>query len=81
MRGFDNTHVCYNFGMDNYDDCLFVEDAGELASWCPTARVSTRGYMLGYNDMSDPAVTGFHRFLARRCDGLVKMRIVRFDFA
>ena len=70
-----------NFGMENYDDCLFVEDPHELDAWCPTATVSTRGYMLGYNDMRDPAVTGFHRFLARRCDGLVKMRIARFDFA
>ena len=67
--------------MENFDECLFVEDASELASWCPEARVSCRGYMLGYDDMDDPAVTGFHRFLARRCDGLVKMRIVRFDFA
>ena len=70
-----------NFGMENYDDCLFVEDASELDAWVPSARVSSRGYMLGYNDMRDPAVTGFHRFLARRCDRLVKMRIVRMDFA
>ena len=35
--------------------------------------------MLGYFDMDDPNVTGFHRFLARRCDKLVKMRIVRMD--
>ena len=70
-----------NFGMENYDDCLFVEDAAELDSWCPTARVSTRGYMLGYQDMDDPAVTRLHRFLARRCDNTVKMRIVRMDFA
>ena len=69
-----------NFGMENYDDCLFVEDVREIEGWCPTARVTSRGYMLGYNDMRDPAVTGFHRFLARRCDGLVKMRIVRMDF-
>ncbi|MBQ9000516.1 MAG: class I SAM-dependent methyltransferase [Eggerthellaceae bacterium] len=69
-----------NFGMDNYDDCLYVEDPSELDSWCSAARVSTRGYMLGYSDMDDPAVTGLHRFLARRCDGLVKMRIVRMDF-
>ena len=35
--------------------------------------------MLGYSDMRAPGITGFHRFLARRCDGLVKMRIVRID--
>jgi O-methyltransferase involved in polyketide biosynthesis len=70
-----------NFGMENYDDCLFVEDIAEIEAWVPLARVSSRGYMLGYYDMNDPAVTGLHRFLARRCDRLVKMRIVRMDFA
>ncbi len=69
-----------NFGMDNYDECLFVEDPAELRGWCDSAAVSSRGYMLGYYDMDDPAVTGLHRFLARRCDGMVKMRINRFDF-
>ena len=42
--------------------------------------MSHRGYMLGYFDMDDPAVTGLHRFLARLCDSRVKMRVVRFDF-
>ena len=70
-----------NFGMENYDDCLYVEDPETLYTWCPDARVSWRPYMLGYASMDDPNVTSLHRFLARRCDGLVKMRIVRFDFA
>ena len=70
-----------NFGMENYDDCLFVEDIAEVEAWVPTARTSSRGYMLGYYGMDDPAVTGLHHFLARRCDRLVKMRIVRMDFA
>ena len=25
---------------------------------------SSRGYMLGYNDLKDPSVSGFFRFLA-----------------
>ncbi len=70
-----------SFGMENYDDCLFVENVSEVKTWVPTARVSARGYMLGYQNMDDPAVTGFHRFLARRCDGLVKMQVIRVDFA
>ena len=69
-----------SFGMENYDECLCVEDPAELQTWVSGTRVSTRGYMLGYYDMDDPAVTGFHRFLARLCDNVVKMRIVRFDF-
>ena len=70
-----------NFGMDNYDDCLFVEDITEVEAWVPTAHMSSRGYMLGYYNMDDPAVTRLHRFLARLCDNMVKMRIVRMDFA
>ena len=70
-----------NFGMENYDECLFVEDVAEVAAWVPTARTTSRGYMLGYRDMDDPAVTGLHRFLARRCDGMVRMRIIRMDFS
>ena len=70
-----------NFGMENYDECLCVEDPRVLQQWCPSAKVSYRGYMLGYYEMDDPAVTGLHRLLARLCDGVVKMRIIRFDFA
>lgn len=42
--------------------------------------VSSRGYMLGYQDLRDPSVSGFFRFLARVGDGMMKMRIVRLDF-
>ncbi len=68
-----------NFGMENYGECLYVEDPAALDGWCPTATVSTRGYMLGYRDLDDPNVTGLHRVLARLCDRVVKMRIVRMD--
>lgn len=67
------------FGMENYDECLYVEDVDALRTWVPDATVSARGYMLGYYSMDDPAVTGLHRFLAKIGDRLVKMRIVRFD--
>lgn len=70
-----------NFGMENYDDCLYIDNVTAVEGWVPGACVSARGYMLGYAPMDDPAVTGLHRFLARRCDGVVKMRILRFDFA
>ena len=67
------------FGMENYDDCLFVDDPSVMEAWVPGASVSTRGYMLGYHDMRSAGVTGFHRMLARLCDGPVGMRIVRID--
>ena len=70
-----------SFGMENYDECLCVEDVSELRGWVPGARVSSRGYMLGYYSMDDPAVTGLHRFLALLGDRTVKMQIVRMDVA
>ena len=36
--------------------------------------------MLGYNDLRDPSVSGFFRFLAKVGDGVMKMRIVRVEF-
>ena len=58
-----------------------VEDAKtEISSWGGGVQVSSRGYMLGYNDLKDPSVSGFFRFLSRVGDGSMKMRIVRLDF-
>ncbi len=58
-----------------------VSDPQELASWAPSLRVSSRGYMLGYNDLKDPSVSRFFRFLARLGDGMMGMKIIRLDFA
>ena len=58
-----------------------VEDAKtELSAWSDSLRVSSRGYMLGYNDLKDPSVSGFFRFLSRVGDGNMKMRIVQISF-
>ena len=52
----------------------------ELSPWDSRLRVSGRGYMLGYNDLKDPSVGGFFRFLAKVGDGRMKMQIVRIGF-
>ena len=58
-----------------------VSDAkAELSKWNANMSVSSRGYMLGYNDLRDPSVSGFFRFLARIGDNKMKMQIVRLDF-
>ncbi len=36
--------------------------------------------MLGYNDLRDPSVSGFFRFLARVGDNGMKMQIVKIGF-
>ena len=43
-------------------------------------RYPAGGYMLGYNDLKDPSVSGFFRFLARVGDNGMKMQIVKIGF-
>ena len=59
-----------------------VKDAkGELEPWSPLFSVSSRGYMLGYQSLHDPAVRPVHRLLAKLADGPMRLQIVRIDFA
>ena len=44
------------------------------------AKVSSRGYMLGYNDLKDPSVSGLFRLMSKLGDGYMKMQIIRMDF-
>ena len=53
----------------------------ELSAWDSRLTVSHRGYMLGYNDLRDPSVSGFFRFLARVGDNRMNMQIVKLEFA
>ena len=58
-----------------------VSDApNEIGAWDNRLRVTSRGYMLGYNDLRDPSVSGFFRFLAKVGDGMMKMQIVKIGF-
>ena len=58
-----------------------VSDAPkEIGAWDSRLQVTSRGYMLGYNDLLDPSVSGFFRFLARVGDGMMKMQIVKINF-
>ena len=58
-----------------------VSDAKrEIGAWDSRLQVTSRGYMLGYNDLKDPSVSGFFRFLARVGDRMMKMQIVKIGF-
>ena len=58
-----------------------VSDAPkEIGAWDSRLQVTSRGYMLGYNDLKDPSVSGFFRFLAKIGDGMMKMQIVKIRF-
>ena len=58
-----------------------VRDAEkELSDWSDRISVSSRGYMLGYQDLRGPGVRSIHRLLARTADGPLKLRIMRMAF-
>ena len=58
-----------------------VSDAPqEISAWDSRLQVTSRGYMLGYNDLKDPSVSGFFRFLAKVGDNGMKMQIVKIGF-
>ena len=58
-----------------------VSDAkSELSPWDSRLQVSSRGYMMGYNDLKDASVSGFFRFLAKVGDNGMKMQIVKIEF-
>lgn len=58
-----------------------VSDASkEIGAWDSHLQVTSRGYMLGYNDLKDPSVSGFFRFLAKVGDNGMKMQIVKIRF-
>ena len=58
-----------------------VSDAPkEIGAWHSRLRVTSRGYMLGYNDLKDPSVSGFFRFLAKVGDGMMNMQIIKIGF-
>ena len=58
-----------------------VSDAkDELSLWDSRLKVTSRGYMLGYNDLRDPSVSDFFRFLAKVGDKMMKMQIVKIAF-
>ena len=65
------------------DVCAYfaVSDAkDELSLWDNRLQVTSRGYMLGYNDLRDPSVSGFFCFLAKVGDKMMKMQIVKIAF-
>ena len=58
-----------------------VSDAkSELSPWDSRLPVSSRGYMMGYNDLKDPSVSGFVRFRAKVGGNGMKMQIVKIGF-
>ncbi len=67
-------------GITSIDECFSVDDIGRDLGFLARSQVTSRGYMLGYSDLRDPAVPPLFRLLARSGDGMMGMKIVRIDF-
>lgn len=67
-------------GITGISDYFSVDDVRRDLAWMENAAVSSRGYMLGYNDLRDPSVPGLFRLMAKLGDGFMNMQIIRMDF-
>ena len=68
-------------GITSIADYFSVESIEkDITPWMKNAKVSSRGYMLGYNDLKDPSVPRSFRLMAKLGDGYMKMQIVRMNF-
>lgn len=65
-------------GIKDVDAFFHVNKIEEdVTPWFENAKISSRGYMLGYNE---PSVSGSFRLLAKMGDEIMRMQIVRVDF-
>ena len=68
-------------GITNIGAYFHVEDMDtDVRPWLKNAKVSSRGYMLGYHDLKVPGIPGLYRFMARYGDNKLHIQIMRFDF-
>lgn len=68
-------------GMKDVNAFFYVGKAEEcLTPYIRGAKISSRGYMLGYHDLKNKSVGRGFRFLSKTGDKLMKMQIIRMDF-
>ncbi len=68
-------------GIKNVDGYFHIDSLEkDVLPWLKNAKVSQRGYMLGYQDLKDPCVPASFRLLSKIGDNMLHMQIVRFDF-
>lgn len=68
-------------GIRNVEAFFHVDSLEkDVLPWLKNAKVSQKGYMLGYNDLKAPCIYGLFRALSKFGDNSLKMQIIRFDF-
>ena len=69
-------------GIKNVQGYFYVGDIEkDIKPWMENAKISYKGYMLGYSDLNTPCVPSFFRFLSHIGDSILKMKILRLDFS
>lgn len=69
-------------GIKDVEAFFYVEKIEkDLKPYLPEVKISARGYMLGYHDLKTKSVSAFFRLLAKAGDNIMKMRILRLEFA
>ena len=68
-------------GIETVDACFHAGDPEkDISPWLDDAKVTYKGYMLGYTDLKQAGVSGSFRFLSKIGDGPMKMKIVKIEF-
>ena len=68
-------------GVTSISDYFKVDSIeSDILPWMTNAKITGRGYMLGYNDLRDPSVPGAFRILSRIADSFMNMQIIRMEF-
>lgn len=68
-------------GITAIEDYFSIGDVKkDIAPWFNKEKVSSKGYMLGYNDLKDKSVPKLFRLMAKLGDGFMKMQIVKIEF-
>lgn len=70
-----------DMGITDINSFFYVDNIEkDIAPWLKNARISSKGYMLGYNDLKDKSVNKLFRLLAKIGDNMLHMQIVKLDF-
>ena len=70
-----------DMGITDVNSFFYVDNIEkDIATWLKNARISSKGYMLGYNDLKDKSVNKLFRLLAKIGDNIVAYANCKIGF-
>ena len=69
-----------NVNISNVKGLFYLDNPKRELNFSNNIKVSSRPYMLGYYNMKCKNIKISHRILAKLCDSILKMNIVKIDF-